>query len=129
MIRLLNFALIICIIWVSFTACRLTRSDVIGKWEGKPDGSVIIINGDNSFQFFKDHSLNKTGDSSAKAIGGRWALEKNAIHFFFTDSAQSFGGGCDKYSHWWTRSSKRSLIRPDQCNSPAHRFNVITKIN
>jgi hypothetical protein len=120
MIRLLIFVLITS---VSFTACRLTRSDVIGKWEGKPDGSVIIVNGDNSFQFFK------SGDTSAMAIGGRWALQKNTIHFFFTDSTQGFGGGCNRYSHWWTRSSKRSLIRPNQCNSPTHHFNVITKIN
>ncbi|HEX6427245.1 MAG TPA: hypothetical protein VF008_06145 [Niastella sp.] len=117
-----SYLILIAFVFIfSLTACRLTRSDVIGKWKEHSGADTLIIYNDNSFLFIKGNT--------GMASGGHWILYKKAIHFEFSDSTQSFGDGCKTYTHWWTRSSKRSLVRPDRCNTPTHHFSVITKIN
>lgn len=109
----------------------MTRSDVIGKWTGQP-GDTIVINQDNSFSLINtvgDDKQNNTINTSPSGLTGKWILNKKSIHFDFADSTQNFGGGCTTYQYWWTRGSKRKLVRPMLCTSPTHEFRMIVKIN
>ena len=109
-------------------SCNLTRKNVIGKWKGQFD-DTLIINQDNSFLLIKD-KFSKTNltDSSQKYLTGKWTLKKKSIYFKFADSTKSFGGGCRSYHYWWTRGSKKKLVRPMTCKIPTHHFEVINKI-
>ena len=128
MTRQLTFLLITIAIFSLATSCRLTRNDVIGKWKGQFD-DTLIINEDNSFIFIKDkYSKANLEDSSKTHLVGQWTLFKKSIYFNFTDTAQNFGGGCKTYQYWWTRGSKKELIRPMTCRSPTHDFKIINKI-
>ncbi len=110
------------------TSCRLTRNDVIGKWKGQID-DTLIINQDNSFLFIKDKfSKANLTDSLQTHLIGQWTLQKKSISFKFADTTQNFGGSCRTYQYWWTKGSKSKLIRPMTCKSPTHHFVTITKM-
>lgn len=111
------------------TSCSLTRTDVIGKWKGQFD-DTLIINQDNSFVFIKDKfsKVNLT-DTLQTHLVGQWTLQKKSIHFIFSDTTQNFGDNCRTYQFWWTRGSKKKLIRPMTCKSSTHHFIAITKID
>lgn len=104
-------------------------TDVIGKWKGQFD-DTIIINQDNSFLFIKDKfSEDNLTNTSQTHLVGQWTLQKKSIYFIFSDSTQNLGGDCKTYQYWWTRGSKKKLIRPMTCKSPTHQFMTITKID
>ena len=111
------------------TSCSLTRTNVIGKWKGQFD-DTLIINQDNSFLFIKDKfSKDNLTNTSQTHLVGQWILQKKSIYFIFSDTTQNFGGDCKTYQYWWTRGSKKKLIRPMTCKSPTHHFITITKID
>jgi len=111
------------------TGCNLTRTNVIGKWKGQFD-DTLIINQDNSFVFIKDRfSKTNLTDSLQTNLVGQWTLQKKSIYFNFSDTTQNFGGDCKTYQYWWTRGSKKKLIRPMTCKSPTHHFMTITKLD
>jgi len=106
----------------------LTRKNVIGKWKGQLN-DTLIINQDNSFLYIED-KFSKTNlkDSSTIYSVGEWILQKKSIYFKFADTTKSFSGGCKTFHYWWTKGSKKQLIKPMTCKSPTHRFEVISKI-
>lgn len=111
------------------TGCNLTKTNVIGKWKGQFD-DTLIINEDNSFVFIKyKFSKSNLTDSVQTHLAGKWTLQKKSIYFYFSDTTQNFGGDCKTYHYWWTRGSKKKLIRPMTCKSPTHHFVAITKID
>jgi len=99
-------------------SCRLTRTDVIGKWKVSTNDTLHIFP-DNTF------TLNKSG---ALGIGGTWRIDKKKLSFNFSDTLQHFGGNCKSYQYMWTKGSKKSLVRPVSCLYPTNHFNRITKI-
>jgi hypothetical protein len=114
------------------TSCSLTRNDVIGTWKEQFGDTLTIFN-DNTFLLTKQ-TPGKTGqinsvDSSKIVMTGRWTLNKKTIHFQFVDTTQNFGGGCRSYQYWWIRSSKKQLIRPDNCKIPTDHFIAIVKVD
>ena len=123
------FILISLALFSLMTSCRLTRTDVIGKWKGQFD-DTLVINKDNSFLLIED-KLSKTNllDCSKTHLVGQWTLFKKSIHFNFADTSQSFGGNCRTYQYWWRLGSKKKLIRPITCKSPTFDFITITKID
>jgi hypothetical protein len=113
-------------------SCRLTRNDVIGKW-AVSQNDTLIIKQDNSFLLVKssrqlNNGQSNNSDSSSLFTSGHWTLYKKAIHFDFSDTTQNFGGGCTTFQYWWTKGSKKKLVRPMTCKSPTHEFRSINKI-
>ncbi|MFT3681352.1 MAG: hypothetical protein QM791_13830 [Ferruginibacter sp.] len=106
------------------TSCRLTRKDVMGKWQ-QESGDTIIINANDSFILIKKNNIQSR---SKENISGHWKLSQKSIHFYFEDSLQHFGGGCSAYWYMWTKGSKKKLVRPGTCYSPTNRFVSARKI-
>jgi hypothetical protein len=118
---------------IVFTSCRLTNSDVIGKWreENSKVIDTLYINSDNTFRLTRQitSGARQTNiDSTRIYIDGKWQLYKNGIEFTFNDTTQNIGRGCKFYQYMWTRGSKKTLARPDSCYYPSNRFHLIHKI-
>jgi hypothetical protein len=127
--RQLLFLTITTVLLSLMTSCNLTRSNVIGKWKGQFD-DTLIINQDNSFVFIKGKfSKANLHDTSQTYLVGQWTLKKKSIYFNFSDTTQNFGGDCKTYQYWLTRGSKKKLTRPMTCKSQSHHFVTITKMN
>ena len=110
---------------VFFTlSCRLTKDNVVGKWKG-PHGDTLIINQNNTFALIS----HTTGpDILSETVSGKWELYRKSVHLDFNDSTADLNGNCSTLYYWWTRASRRTLIRPADCKGPTNRFFSYNKI-
>ncbi len=111
-----------------FAGCNLTRFDVVGKWKGQFD-DTLIINQDNSFLYIKDEfSKADSNDSFKKNVEGQWTLSKKSIYFNFNDTSQNFGGNCKVFYYRQRLFANKKFIRPNYCDKPTHRFIIMNKV-
>jgi len=112
-------------------SCTLTKHDVIGKWKG-PHRDTLIVNQDNTFLLISHRSGNSMQknelDTLRETFGGKWTLSRKSVHLIFSDSMSDFSSSCKTLYYWWTRASKRTLIRPVDCKSPSNQFLSYNKI-